>query len=87
MAWLGGDRVSNTLDWVECIYTSEHIVDDIKIILYYGDLLVELFMGSGRSVWSTVSVGVYKCSNTMNRHNMFWKEGKGYNFTPNYVLI
>ena len=83
MAWLGRDRVSNSLDWVwvyiyECVF-----VFDIKMVLYCGDSLAELFMSSGRSVWSTVSVGVNKHSNTMGRHGMFWKEGKWNNFTEN----
>ena len=51
-------------------------VIDIKIVLYCGDLLVELFMSSGRSVWSTISVGVSKYSKMTGQHDMFLKEGK-----------
>ena len=81
MAWLGRDRVSNTLDWVwvyiyECVF-----VFDIKMVLYCGDSLAELFMSSGRLVWSTVLVGVAKHSNTMGRHDMFWKRVNQNEFT------
>ena len=59
VAWLSRDGVSNTLDWVWVyIYEWTYLLFDIKFVLYCGDLLVELFMSSGRSVWSTVSVGV-----------------------------
>ena len=82
MAWLGRDRVSNTLDWdwvyiYECVF----VFDIKKMVLYYGDSLAELFMSSGRSVWSTVSVGINKHLNTMDRHDMFWKRVSEFNFT------
>ncbi len=41
VAWLSRDGVSNALDWVECIYTSEGICRFYKNCLYCGDLLVE----------------------------------------------